>query len=139
MIPKINLESEVIANVDPASELDYDTKLKYGVAHALGSYLPGGKGPVYLFAHSTDTIFNITRFNAKFFAVKELAVGDEVEILFNNKRYTYIIRERQIIQPDQLDVIRASDSNLVLQTCWPPGTNWQRLILFADIKSVQDI
>ena len=132
-IPKINLESEIVHNVDLRSESVYKQKLKYGVAHANGSYYPGEKGLIFLFAHSTDSIAHILEYNAKFFEINKLEVGDSVQINFRGKNYQYIITKKEIINPQDLDLIRNSNANLILQTCWPLGTDWQRLVLFADV------
>ncbi len=132
-IPKINLSSKIIANVDPNSPEAYKVELQNGVAHAKGSYLPGEGGSVFLFAHSTDTIANILRYSAKFFAVKDLGVGDEILIEFNHNQYKYVINARKIINPSDLDSIRGLNSDLILSTCYPPGTSLQRLIIFAEI------
>ena len=133
-IPKINIDSKIVANVDTTSMDEYQTKLlDNGVAHAKGSYLPGQDGPVVLFAHSTDSIANIVRFNAKFFAAKDLISGDEIVIQFNHKFYRYRVRGSSVIDPKDLDHVRESNADLVLSTCYPPGTSWQRLIIFADL------
>lgn len=131
-VPGIGLVSDIAPNVDLDNEEVYKQKLKEtGVAHAKGSYFPGEAGPVYLFAHSTDTVFNISAFNAKFFALKDLAEGDEIKINYHGTMHTYKVTSRTIINPTELDTIRDSTSDLILQTCWPPGTDWQRLIVFA--------
>jgi LPXTG-site transpeptidase (sortase) family protein len=133
-VPKINLESNIVENVDPKLEDEYKEKLQFGVAHAKGSYLPAENGPVYLFAHSTDTVFNIARFNAKFFSVRELEKGDEIKIYFNGKEYIYIVADKYVINPKEVDIIQQAKTDLILQTCWPPGTDWQRLIVTAERK-----
>lgn len=130
-IPKINVESEVIPNVDPTNEEEYVEKLKLGVAHAKGSYLPGDNGTIVLFSHSTDTPANILQYNAKFYAAKDLEKGDEIQIQYNGKLYKYVIQEKNVIAPNDLEAIRGSSADLILQTCWPPGTNWNRLLVFA--------
>lgn len=135
-VPKINLESNIVDNVDPNIEGEYKDKLQFGVAHAKGSYLPPENGgPVYLFAHSTDTIFNIARFNAKFYSVRELEAGDEIELFFNNKKYSYRVKSKEVINPQEIERVRQTDADLILQTCWPPGTDWQRLVVYADLVS----
>ena len=133
VIPKIHLESNIVDNVDPKIENEYKDKLQFGVAHAKGSYLPPESGgPVYLFAHSTDTVLNIARFNAKFYSVRELEKNDEIIIYFNSKEYRYLVTDKFIINPHEVDIVKdATDTDLILQTCWPPGTDWQRLIVFA--------
>lgn len=132
VIPKIGVNSNIISNVDASNEALYKDRLKDGVAHADGSYFPGEGGLVYLFSHSTDSIFNISRFNAQFFAVKDLIEGDDVYLRYKGKEYRYIIKNKRVINPYNLDEIRNTEADLVLQTCWPPGTDWQRLIVSAD-------
>lgn len=131
-IPKIGLVSDISPSVDLENEEDYKKQLlTTGVAHAKGSYFPGQKGSVFLFAHSTDTIFNIARFNAKFFSLGELKNGDEILITYLGKDYKYLVIDRQVINPEQVDLIRDAGDDLILMTCTPPGTDWQRLTIFA--------
>lgn len=132
-VPKIGLESEISPNVDLQDEKVYRQELlSTGVAHAKGSYLPGQKGTVFVFAHSTDSVFNIAKFNAKFFSLGDLEAGDEIKIDYKNKEYRYKVSGRTIVNPDQVDYIRELGNALVLMTCTPPGTDWQRLLIFAD-------
>ncbi len=131
-IPKLSLQSDIIPNVDPSSEQEYNLRLKQAVAHAKDSYLPKDKkGPVILFAHSTDSIENILAYNAKFYGVKDLVQGDEIAIQYHGKLYRYIVSSKRVIDPKQVDVLRESDADLILETCYPPGTDWKRLITFA--------
>ncbi|EKD90347.1 MAG: sortase family protein [uncultured bacterium] len=131
IIPKINIESNIIPFVDSTNEREYKEQLQNGVAHAKGSYLPYESGPMYLFSHSTDSIFNVVQYNAKFYALKDLVEGDDVSIFLNSKEYKYKVTSREIINPDQIELIHQTEADLVMQTCWPPGTDWQRLIVYA--------
>lgn len=130
-IPKINLSSTIIPNVDSDNEKSYLEKLKMGIAHAKGSYFPGDEGPIVLFSHSTDSLAHIVQYNAKFYALKDLEVGDAITINFKGKIYNYSVKDKKIIDPTNLNAIRQSDSKLILTTCWPPGTDWQRIAIFA--------
>lgn len=133
VVPKLGLESNISPNVDLQNESVYRQELlSTGVAHARGSYLPGQKGSVFLFAHSTDTIFNIAKFNAKFFSLGDLETGDEIQINYQGKEYHYKVSGKNIIDPNDVELIRNSGNSLMLMTCTPPGTDWQRLIIFAD-------
>lgn len=132
IIPKIGLESVIIKNVDPNNPSQYREQLANGVAQAMGSYLPGENGTMLLFAHSTDTVFDIAKYNAKFYAVRFLDIGDEISIRYGDKVYKYQIKDKKIISPNDLDKVRDSGYKLVLSTCYPPGTDWQRLVVFAD-------
>lgn len=138
VIPKINANARIIANVDAGNYEEYSKALKEGVAHARGTVFPGMKGNVYLFAHSTDNLFNVGRYNAIFYLLKELEKDDEVVLYFENKKYKYTVTEKSIINPDQTDIIFQQNKDIeevTLQTCYPPGTTWKRLIVKAKRKS----
>jgi LPXTG-site transpeptidase (sortase) family protein len=133
-IEKINISSIVYANVDASNPQEYKAILMKGVAHAKGSAFPGeGSGNIYLFAHSTDTTFNIARYNAVFFLLRKLVVGDQVVIYYQGKRYVYQIFDKMILEANDNRFFTRGNGpeQLVLQTCWPPGTTWKRLILLG--------
>ncbi len=135
LIPKIGASSRVIPNVDPQDEGSFIPALKQGVAHAKGTVFPGIKGNTYLFAHSTDDWWNVGSYNAVFYLLKDLKVGEDVIVFFQNKRYNYKISETRIVDPTDVSFIVKSQEQteelLILQTCWPPGTTWKRLIVIA--------
>lgn len=138
VIPKIAANAKIIRNVDPANEDMYLESLKYGVAHALGTSFPGEGGNVFLFAHSTDYIWNVSTYNAVFYLLYKLEVGDEINVFFEGKRYLYIVSDKKIVSPDDVGhlVNATPDEQLTLQTCWPPGTTFQRLLVFAKRKAL---
>lgn len=136
IIPKIHAKGKVIANVDPADESAYMAALKTGIAHAKGTYLPGGKGNIYLFAHSTDSPLNIVRYNAVFYLLRELEPGDGVEVYFSGVKHRYRVTDKKIVEPTDVSYLtpynQEAKEQLILQTCWPPGTTLKRLLIFAD-------
>jgi len=133
IIPKIAVRTKVLLNVNPTKEAEYNQILDNQAAHALGSSLPGQKGLIYLFGHSTNSIFNLDFFNPVFYSVKNLEQGDQISILYQGKLYTYQINEKKIVEADDLSSLQAGpdEEKLILQTCWPPGTAWKRLLLIA--------
>jgi LPXTG-site transpeptidase (sortase) family protein len=138
VIPKIGASAKVFPNVDPSNQDAFLPILIRGVAHAAGTVFPGMNGNVYLFAHSTDNFWDVGRYNAVFYLLKDLAKGDEVVIFYQNKRYNYIVTGSKIVNSsDVSDLVNSQNQDkqqLVLQTCWPPGTTWQRLLVFASPK-----
>lgn len=134
LIPKIGANAEVIANVDPSNEKEYLDALKKGVAHAKGTVFPGMQGTTYLFAHSTDSFLDVSRYNAIFFLLKDLVPGDAVSVFFANKRYDYTVEKTVIIDPTDVSYLtnaQNTSEQLILQTCWPPGTTFKRLLVIA--------
>ena len=137
VIEKINANAKIIPDVNPGNEKQYVNALQQGVAQALGSTPPGQNGNLYLFSHSTDAPWNIIRFNAIFYLLKELEKGDRVIIFYKDKRYDYIVFDKVIAQPTDVSYLinRYDTPVLTLQTCDPPGTLLNRLIVRAKLVS----
>lgn len=137
VVPKINVDTTVFANVDPADEEVFKEVLAKGVAHAKGSYLPGQLGSSYIFGHSTDYPWNVGWMNAVFYLLKELQPGDQVYIYYQDKRLDYQVSEKKIVEPKEVAFLksRLSEERLILQTCWPPGTRLKRLLVISHPKT----
>lgn len=139
LIPKIGASEKIFPNVDPVKEEEFLPILEKGVAHAKGTVFPGLPGNTYLFAHSADNFWNVGRYNAVFYLIKDLSKGDDVVVFFEDKRYNYVVTDNKIVDDsDVSDLIKSHRSNeqkLILQTCWPPGTTWKRLIVTAIPKT----
>jgi LPXTG-site transpeptidase (sortase) family protein len=131
-LPSINVFSPIIANVDPFNPKDYLKELEHGVAQAKGTALPGQKGTMYLFAHSSDVPWRITRYNTAFFKLPFAKIGDPIVIRYNGKVYNYKIYQEKTIWPSEIKYLTEPQGNiLILQTCVPVGTSLQRLLVFA--------
>ncbi len=134
LIPKIGANAKITANVDPTEKSIYLPILKYSVAHAKGSALPDQNGSVYLFAHSTDNFWDVGLYNAVFYLLKELGKGDSVVLYYKQQRYNYTVTGSKIVDPSEVGYLvnaQKADKQLILQTCWPPGTTWKRLLVIA--------
>lgn len=137
-IPKISASSVVVPNVDPADPKIYAPALKQGVAHALGTGLPGVASQInrtiYLFAHSTSAPSLVAQYNAQFYLLNKLEVGDEINITFWAQNYKYRVTEIKITDPSDVSFLTPQTAKeiLVLATCAPPGTTWKRLLVLAE-------
>lgn len=133
IIPKIAANAKIVPNIDPGSYDEYIGALKIGVAHAWGTSFPGEGGNIYLFAHSTDNFWNIGRYNAVFYLLKELTLGDEIDVFYQGRRFVYLVTNRQIVDPSDVGFLTETtfSEQITLQTCWPPGTTLKRLIVVA--------
>lgn len=138
IIPKIHAKGKVVPNINPADEGEYMEALKIGVAHAAGTQFPGNTGNIYMFAHSTDSPINIIRYNAVFYLLRELETGDNIEVYFGGVKHRYFVMDKKIVEPTDVGYLTPTNSEgkeqLILQTCWPPGTTLKRLLIFAEKK-----
>lgn len=135
VIEKINANARVVPEVDPANERAYSQALVSGVAQAKGSTLPGEPGNLYLFSHSVDAPWNIIRYNAIFYLLRELEPGDRIVVFHKNKRYDYIVFDKVVAEPTDVSYLnnRYDVPVLTLQTCDPPGTLLKRLVVRAKL------
>jgi len=132
-IPKINAYAPIVINVDPWNKSEYLEKLKSGVAHAKGTVLPGDVGTSFLFAHSSDLPWNITRYNTAFFLLGRLKISDEIVIYKDNEKIGFEVIETRIVSPTEVSFLKdLTVDRLILQTCWPIGTDYKRLLIFAE-------
>jgi len=133
IIPAINVNYKIIANVNPFDEKEYTQALKRGVAHAKGTDFPGTGRKIYLFSHSSSSIWQGLA-NIAFYNLNKLKKGERIYLFYRNRRYDYEVTEKVISGPD-LKKYLSEDLDkdvLILQTCWPPGTNLKRLLVLAN-------
>jgi LPXTG-site transpeptidase (sortase) family protein len=137
VVPKIGAAQAIQANVDATNKEEYLRVLVHSIAHAKGTAYPGINGTTFLFAHSADNFWNIGRYNGVFYLLKDMQIGDDVYIFFKGRRYNYTVYENKIVDASDVsyyDAALGQGERLVLQTCWPPGTDWKRTLVLAKPK-----
>ncbi len=137
VIPKINAAANIIPNVDGADKQNYLSALQNGIAHAKGTSFPGQDGRIFLFSHSTDSPANFAQYNAVFYLLRKLEKGDKIIVFFTAKKYVYEVTDKITASPADTHWLlpKLGEEELVLMTCDPPGTTWNRLLIVA--KPVQ--
>lgn len=136
-IPKILAKSKIIESVSPFEPGEYLEVLKNDeVAQAKGSSLPGnGLGTTtYLFAHSTQQGVGMVRKNAVFYLLGELKNDDVIFIRYSDKIFTYRVYQTKVVEAKEIEYLNYNEPDkelLIMQTCWPLGTDWKRLLVFA--------
>jgi len=131
-IPKIQAVAPIIENVNPWDEQTYQKALQKGVAHASHSSNPEKSGTIYLFAHSSGMPWELTRYNTVFLRLGELQSGDVISLSWHGKRYRYAVYDKKTVNPQNVEYLMSkNESELILQTCTPIGTDLKRLLIFA--------
>lgn len=119
-IPSINVFAPVVQG-------DGWEQLKKGVGQHLGTANPGETGNVVLSAHN-DVFGEIFR------DLDKLEPGDEVIIYTQQQAYTYKVRQTQIVEPTQVEVMAPTREPVVtLISCYPYLINTQRIVVVADL------
>jgi LPXTG-site transpeptidase (sortase) family protein len=132
-VPIVKVKTENLIKRDwNALEKDIQSALQDGVIHYPGTAYPGEHGNVVITGHSSYFIWDPGQFKDVFALLHQVSEGDTVIIYYNQQKYTYMVYEKQVVLPDQVDVLtQAGGDRLTLITCTPVGTNLKRLVVFA--------
>lgn len=140
-IPKILAAAKIAADISPFNKDEYLKVLNINeVAQARGSSFPGsGLGTMtYIFAHSSQQGVSAVRNNSVFYLLGELQKNDPIFIKYSGKVYIYKVYKQIVIDPSEIEYLAYTEKDkeiLILQTCWPIGTNWRRLLVFAQLSN----
>lgn len=117
-IPGINVFAPVVQG-------DGWEQLKKGVGQHQGTPNPGATGNIVLSAHN-DVFGEIFR------DLDKLKEGDEVIVYTQQKAYTYVIRQTQIVEPTQVEVMAPTQEPVVtLISCYPYLVDDKRIVVTA--------
>jgi LPXTG-site transpeptidase (sortase) family protein len=134
-IPKLNIRRAVVDSAPP----DYDPSDALG--HYIGSTMPGLSGNTFIYGHSVlPAFFNPRNYKTIFSTLHLLNIGDEIDIEYNNKKYTYRIESKVDLKPQDVNPLKGfkpaylNESTVTLMTCYPPGTKMRRLLVNAVLE-----
>ncbi len=135
IIPKINVEIPVIYGLTSNAEENIQNNLEDGVVHYPTTEVPGQKGNVAIFGHSSNNIFNKGQYKFAFVLLHTLKKDDTFYLTFQKKVYAYKVFSTRIVDPSEisvLDDIPGHPAAATLITCDPPGTSLHRLVVVGD-------
>ena len=135
-IPALKIkEAEVTTNVVSDKKEAYLPILDESIAHYKGTSLPGQEGNSFLYGHSIlPQFFNTNDYLTIFSTLHKVKEGDEVLVDYGGKEYKYLVFSKEVVDPEDLDVIDKSgegSKTMTLMTCSPPGTYLKRLLVTA--------
>ena len=121
-IPAIGVDAPIVQG-------DGWEQLKKGVGQHIGSANPGETGNVVLSAHN-DIFGEIFR------DLDRLKPGDVITIYTNQRAYTYVVSESQVVEPTQVDLMEStSQPTLTLISCYPYLVDDQRIVVTARLQA----
>jgi len=131
-IPRINVSSPLI--IAESSENSFlQTELNKGAVYYPNSVLPGEKGQTVILGHSAPPNWPKLKYKWIFSDLNKLEEGDEIFVYFNHRKYSYKVKEKIILEKGQEIPQLGDNSNnsLVLVSCWPPGKDYKRILVWA--------
>ena len=121
-IPAIGVDAPIVQG-------DGWEQLKKGVGQHIGSTDPGEKGNVVLSAHN-DIFGEIFR------DLDRLKPGDEITIFTNQRAYSYVVSDSEIVEPTQVDIMEnTSQPTLTLISCYPYLVDDQRIAIISRLQT----
>ena len=121
-IPAIGVDAPVVLG-------DGEEQLKKGVGQNYSSANPGKSGNVILSAHN-DVYGEIFR------DLDQLESGDEIIIHTNQRAYTYVVTNSEVVEPTYVKVMdQTPDATLTLISCYPYLVDNQRIVVKGRLDS----
>ncbi len=121
VIPAIGVDAPIVPGTDWEA-------LKKGVGHHPGTANPGERGNMVLAAHN-DIYGEIFR------DLEKLRPGDEIWVYAGNQAYRYVVVQKQIVLPTQVEVMAPTrDPVVTLITCYPYLVDTHRLVVVGELR-----
>jgi sortase A len=128
-LPVAVLEIDKVKIRVPVFEGTDDLTLNRGAGRIAGTAMPGAEGNIGIAGHR-DGFFR---------GLKDIAVGDQIDLVMTTERATYRVDQIEIVDPTDVSVLRPRAApSLTLVTCYPfyfVGDAPQRFIVHASIVS----
>lgn len=124
LVPRLKLSAPIMESIE-------EDGLQDAVGHVPGTAYPWERGNTVIIGENYMAQWGLKML----FSVLHLSrQGDLVVIEHGAMKYEYRIRHKKVVEEDEMyDYVGPSDrAELTLITCYPPGTRWKRLIIFAD-------
>ena len=136
-IPKIEVSAPLIF-IESAANKDITVGLKDGVVHYSQSVLPGENGQTVILGHSAPSGWPKINYDWIFSRLNELNPGDGIFVNYQNREYRYQVIQKYFLKageeiPDS--DLTNSNNMLILITCWPPGVNFKRIAVEAELSN----
>lgn len=133
-IPKLSISVPIIFS-NSADKTSLTKDLDSGVVYYPGSVYPGQTGQIIILGHSAPAGWPKVKHDWVFSNLDQLTPGDIILIDLNNKQYTYIVKQKTIISRGAEVPLEGSANNnvLTLISCWPPGKDYQRIAVQAEL------
>ena len=134
-IPKISISVPIVFSTSTDTEALEDD-LDSGVVYYPGSVYPGQSGQIVILGHSAPIGWPKIKHDWVFTDLDKLSPGDTILVDLNNKQYTYVVKKTTIIARGAdipQDATNVDSNNLTLVSCWPPGKDYQRITVQAEL------
>lgn len=133
-IPLVNVENKQVTNVKELEDVFMEELVKWVVRYP-GSWVPGENGNMFVFGHSSNFPWIKWDYNDIFATLDKVVFNDKIIVYYNQKKYTYKIREKKVIKPGEVSILKRDEwkSEISLMTCYPIWTSINRLVVIWEL------
>jgi LPXTG-site transpeptidase (sortase) family protein len=145
VIPDLKIDAPITTTGGDNTTKAINEALRDGVVHYPGMAFPGEVGNVFFTGHSSNYSWAQGDYNYVFATLIHAKKDMRIIIYFNKKKYVYKVADKFEVGANDTWVLRNNpqeiryperdeepESLLTLMTCTPPGTDWRRLIIWAE-------
>jgi LPXTG-site transpeptidase (sortase) family protein len=138
IIDSIGINAPVVFNVPSDNDRIY-TALEDGVVHYTDSVKPGMSGVSVLLGHSSAYPWYKGQFGSVFALLGKLKEGDRFYIRYSDGRFfVFEVKNSLVFNPlsndERLEELEnTTGTSIILVSCYPVGTNYQRIAIKADL------
>ncbi len=138
IIPKIDLAAPVVFSQSIENSVLLKD-LEKGVIWYPSSIPPPTPGNIFILGHSSALPWYRGKYGSVFALLDKLNMGDQIIILYHRKPFLYKVTEVTKKPPSNFSFSNSSErSHLFLISCWPIGTNRQRIVVEALLVGYQE-
>lgn len=133
-IPLVDIKNRALDDSNDLNNI-FMKELEKWVIRYPGSAMPGKDGNAFVFGHSSNFPWIKWDYNDVFALLDNVGFDDEIIVYYNQKKYKYIVREKNVITPGDTSILERdkNKSEITLMTCWPIGTTLNRLIVTGEL------
>jgi sortase (surface protein transpeptidase) len=89
----------------------------------------------FIFWHSSNFPWIKWDYNDVFALLDNVVFWDEIIAYYNQKKYVYKVREKKIIKPGDVSILKkdTKKAEITLMTCWPVWTTLNRMVVIREL------
>jgi len=132
LIPKININAPIISPETNDENILF-SQLENGVVYHPDSVMPGQVGNTLILGHSSAYPWYKGEYGSIFGLLNQLSVDDQIIIFYQKHKYVYRITNKKIVRKNIGIIDQKEKPQLILISCWPVGTAWNRILIEAEL------
>ncbi len=136
-IPLVDIKNRTVSGQSELNNI-FMSELEKWVVRYPWSVKPWELWNSFIFWHSSNFPWINWEFNDIFSTLNNVVYWDEIIVYYNQKKYIYTIRQKNVISPWNISIFKwnKTKAQVMIMTCWPIWTTLNRLVLTWELKEM---